>query len=337
MENSVLSICDLAVDLTIGREKARVLHEVSLTVTGGEILGLVGESGSGKSITAAAIMQLLPGGKAAITGGSISFRGQELTRKTPAEMRKIRGKEMAMIFQEPMTSLNPVFTIGRQLTDVIMTHQDMSKRQAEAHATAMLEAVHIREPERILRSYPHELSGGMRQRVMIAIALSCSPALLIADEPTTALDVTIQAQILRLLQEAVKQTGAAVIFISHDLGVVSQICDRVAVMYAGEVVECGGTAQLLHTPRHPYTQALLAAIPDFSTMAGQLSAIPGTVPDVRSILPGCRFQPRCSCTQDICTGKKPENITVRAGHTVRCWLVAEEEAGDAAVAKTGCC
>ena len=235
MQQTVLSIHDLTVELTVSETKVRILDGISFDVYAGEIVGLVGESGSGKSVTAAAIMQLLPGGAKAITGGGVRLCGQELTAKTPAEMQAIRGKDISMIFQEPMTSLNPVFTIGCQFIDVIRTHQVMSNQAAAKHAASMLTAVHIADPERILRSYPHELSGGMRQRVMIAIALSCSPALLIADEPTTALDVTIQAEILRLLREAAKQTGSAVIFISHDLGVVSQLCSRVAVMYAGKL------------------------------------------------------------------------------------------------------
>lgn len=236
MEN-ILNIKNLSVSLTGKRGTVPILHDISLEVEEGHILGLVGESGSGKSMTAFAITQLLPGGRNSIVGGSINFCGQELTEKTEKEMAKFRGKEIAMIFQEPMTCLNPVFTVGRQMTDVIMTHQQVKHENATKKALEMLEKVHIRNAERVLKCYPYELSGGMRQRVMIAIALSCSPKLLIADEPTTALDVTIQAQIIFLIKDACKASGTGVVFISHDLGVVSQLCDKIAVMYAGQIVE----------------------------------------------------------------------------------------------------
>lgn len=319
MKQTILSINNLTVDLPVGREKLRVLHGISFDVFAGEIVGLVGESGSGKSVTASAIMQLLPGGAKAISGGSIQFNGEDLVQKSEKGMRAIRGQEIAMIFQEPMTSLNPVFTIGYQFVDILRAHRPGTKKDALEHALAMLKAVRIPDPERVLTSYPYELSGGMRQRVMIAMAQSCSPQLLIADEPTTALDVTIQAEILRLLQAAVQTTGSAAIFISHDLGVVSQLCQRVIVMYAGEIVECGQVDTILQDPRHPYTQALLHSIPDFSTAAGQLCAIPGSVPGPRSAVAGCRFHPRCAVSQDICYQESPKTTLLASGHRVRCW------------------
>jgi peptide/nickel transport system ATP-binding protein len=325
MKQTILSVKNLTVDLTVGRETIRVLHGISFDVYPGEIVGLVGESGSGKSVTAAAIMQLLPGGRKAISDGSIVFCGQELTEKTPDEMQAICGKDISMIFQEPMTSLNPVFTIGQQFIDIIRTHQSLSKHQASEHALAMLRTVHIPDPQRVMKSYPYELSGGMRQRVMIAMAQSCSPALLIADEPTTALDVTIQAQILRLLRSAAQNSKSSAIFISHDLGVVSQLCQRVAVMYAGEIVEFGRVEAILQNPQHPYTKALLHSIPNFTTASGQLAAIPGTVPDVRTLLQGCRFHPRCALRQAICTEKSPEISLLPGDHSVRCWNLSKGE------------
>jgi peptide/nickel transport system ATP-binding protein len=335
MEQTILSVKNLTVDLEVGREKLRVLHEINFDIFPGEIVGLVGESGSGKSVTASAIMQLLPGGSEAISG-SILFNGEELTQKTEAEMRAIRGKKITMIFQEPMTSLNPVFTIGYQFIDILRAHQSFTKQQAVRHALDMLKAVHISDPERILKSYPYELSGGMRQRVMIAMAQSCSPVLLIADEPTTALDVTIQAQILRLLQAAAKNSGSSAIFISHDLGVISQLCQRVIVMYAGEIVEGGPVETILKEPGHPYTQALLHSIPDFTTKAQQLRAIPGTVPSARSTLLGCRFHPRCSLRQEICTRQSPKTLFLSKEHSLRCWNRVKEEQEHAAITAKKC-
>lgn len=324
MKETILTIENLTVDLLSGGEIRRILHGISFDVFPGEILGLVGESGSGKSVTAAAIMQLLPGGNKAISGGRIVFKGQDLVNKTPAQMQAIRGKEMAMIFQEPMTSLNPVFTIETQFVDIIRTHNSMTKNKAVQHALNMLKAVHIPDPERTFNSYPYELSGGMRQRVMIAMAQSCSPLLLIADEPTTALDVTIQAQILRLLRSAARNSQSSTIFISHDLGVISQLCQRVAVMYAGEIVECGKVETILQDPKHPYTKALLHSIPDFSTKSRTLTAIPGTVPDVRAIVNGCRFHPRCAEHQEVCSNRKPAPVTLQENHHINCWNVSKE-------------
>ena len=322
MEN-ILSINNLSVSLTGKRGTIPILHNISLEVEEGHILGLVGESGSGKSMTAFAITQLLPGGRDSIVGGSINFCGQELTEKTETELAKFRGKEIAMIFQEPMTCLNPVFTIGRQMTDVIMTHQQVSHGTATSKALEMLEKVHIRNAERVLTCYPYELSGGMRQRVMIAIALSCSPKLLIADEPTTALDVTIQAQIIFLIKDACKASGTGVVFISHDLGVVSQLCDKIAVMYAGQIVEMGMAGDVLMDPQHPYTKALLSSIPRFTPKEDgddKLYAIPGMVPDPLEIIPGCRFAPRCPYALDICHKEAPPLKELEEGHSLHCHL-----------------
>ena len=322
MEN-ILNIKNLSVSLAGKRGTVPILHDISLEVEEGHILGLVGESGSGKSMTAFAITQLLPGGRNSIVGGSINFCGQELTEKTEKEMAKFRGKEIAMIFQEPMTCLNPVFTVGRQMTDVIMTHQQVKHENATKKALEMLEKVHIRNAERVLKCYPYELSGGMRQRVMIAIALSCSPKLLIADEPTTALDVTIQAQIIFLIKDACKASGTGVVFISHDLGVVSQLCDKIAVMYAGQIVEMGMAGDVLMDPPHPYTKALLSSIPRFTPKENeedQLYAIPGMVPDPLEIIPGCRFAPRCPYVLDICRQEAPPLKELEEGHSLHCHL-----------------
>lgn len=327
MEN-ILEIKDLSVSLPNKRGPVPILHHVSFTVAPGHILGLVGESGSGKSMTAFAVTQLLPGGRRSIVGGSVEFCGQELTKKTESEMAHFRGKEIAMIFQEPMTCLNPVFTIGRQMADVIITHQKTDRKTAEDKAAEMLEKVHIRDGRRILKCYPYELSGGMRQRVMIAIALSCSPKLLIADEPTTALDVTIQAQIIFLIKEACKSTGTGVIFISHDLGVVSQICDTIAVMYSGQIVESGTSESVLSHPHHPYTKALLSAIPRFAPKGSsddRLYSIPGMVPDPMEVIPGCRFAPRCPYASEICHKEPPVQRTFEPGHSMYCHLKWEVE------------
>lgn len=315
----VLDIRRLSLSLPGKKGDVSILHDVSLSVLPGQILGLVGESGSGKSMTAFAVTRLLPGGGREKLGGSIRFSGEELTKKTEKDMQRIRGREISMIFQEPMTCLNPVFSIGRQMTDVICTHRQVTRKEARAAARAMLESVHIRNAEDVLDAYPYELSGGMRQRVMIGIALSCRPKLLIADEPTTALDVTVQARILALIREACRNLGTAVIFISHDLGVISMLCDTVAVMYSGHIVEAGRTEDVLARPEHPYTQALIAAVPTFSMKAGgRLFAIPGIVPDPSEPMRGCRFAPRCPRASGVCREAMPEGQASGDGHLVYC-------------------
>lgn len=321
----ILQVSHLSVSLPGRNRSVPILKDISFSLHQGKILGLVGESGSGKSMTAFAVNQLLPGGGQSITGGSVLFAGRELTGRTEKEMQTFRGKDIAMIFQEPMTCLNPVLTVKRQMTDVMMTHEKLSRKEAGDRAAHMLRKVHIQEAERTLNCYPYELSGGMRQRVMIAMALSCSPQLLIADEPTTALDVTVQAQIIFLMKEACEESGTAVIFISHDLGVVSQLCDDIAVMYAGTIVESGTAADVLKEPGHPYTKALLAAVPKFTSDMGKdrLYAIPGMVPDPSEQMTGCPFAPRCPHAMAICrTGRPPVNDRGK-GHSVSCWLEKE--------------
>jgi oligopeptide/dipeptide ABC transporter ATP-binding protein len=326
----ILQVSHLSVSLPGKNGPAPILKDISFSLKQGEILGLVGESGSGKSMTAFAVNQLLPGGGKSITGGSVLFAGEELTGKTEKQMQTFRGKDIAMIFQEPMTCLNPVFTVKRQMTDVIMIHEKRSRKEAEIQAADMLKKVHIRDPERTLSCYPYELSGGMRQRVMIAIALSCSPRLLIADEPTTALDVTVQAQIIFLLQEACQESGTGIIFISHDLGVVSQLCSRIAVMYAGTMAETGPASEVLKAPGHPYTKALLAAVPRFTSggVRDRLYAISGMVPDPSEIQRGCLFAPRCPHAMDICRTEHPPIQNLGNQHQVSCFLEKGVSRGD---------
>ncbi len=317
---TVLEISHLSLSLPVKKGMVPILHDVNIELKAGEILGLVGESGSGKSMTAFAVTRLLPGGNRADLGGSIRLCGKELMGADEKEMETLRGRDVSMIFQEPMTCLNPVFTIAQQMVDVIRAHGDVSKADARKQALAMLEAVHIRNPEDVLDCYPYELSGGMRQRVMIGIALSCKPKLLIADEPTTALDVTVQAQILYLVKEAAEKLGTAVLFISHDLGVISEICDKVSVMYSGHIVESGDTKHVLEHPLHPYTRALIHALPRFSSnrKTDKLEAIPGIVPDPSEIMPGCRFAPRCPLRTPACEQGLPPRVDCKAGHTVYC-------------------
>ena len=320
MSENILTISHLSLSLPVKKGMVPILHDVNIELAAGEILGLVGESGSGKSMTAFAVTQLLPGGNRAELGGSIRFCGRELLGMEEKQLENIRGREVSMIFQEPMTCLNPVFTIAQQMIDVIRAHGKVSKEEARKQALAMLEAVHIRNAEDVLDCYPYELSGGMRQRVMIGIALSCKPKLLIADEPTTALDVTVQAQILYLVKEACEKTGTAVLFISHDLGVISEICDKVSVMYSGHIVESGTTEEVLEHPLHPYTRALIAALPRFSSdrEKDKLKAIPGIVPDPSEKMGGCRFAPRCPLRADECEQGLPPCVECEEGHRVYC-------------------
>jgi oligopeptide transport system ATP-binding protein len=307
-----------------GREQP-IVRGLSLTIAPGETLALVGESGSGKSVSSLAVMGLLPQPGGRVMSGSIFWNdGAEkvdLTRLKPSQMRRRRGDDMAMIFQEPMTSLNPVFTIGDQIAEAITAHRRLSRRAAEAEAVDMLKLVGIPEPENRMRAYPHELSGGMRQRVMIAMALSCNPKLLIADEPTTALDVTIQAQILRLIKRLQAKLGMSVLFITHDLGVVAEIADRVAVLYGGRIMEEGNVRQLISRPRHPYTQGLMQAVPRISGEArdSELFALPGNVPDPANLPSGCVFRDRCiHARPGICDIDEPGLELSGHGHSVRC-------------------
>lgn len=301
------------------------VNGVDFTVEQGETLGIVGESGCGKSVTSLSIMRLIPPRAGRITEGEIWFRGEDLLEKSEKEMCALRGAKLSMIFQEPMTSLNPSFTIGFQLMEPIRLHQHCSKAEARNAAVEMLRMVGIPLPEQRLREYPHQLSGGMRQRVMIAIALSSSPDLLIADEPTTALDVTIQAQILELMKETSRKLDAATILITHDMGVVASMCDRVAVMYAGRIVEYADLYELFEHPLHPYTEGLLASIPRLDQESKMLHVIPGMVPSLDNMPEGCEFCPRCSRSTPICQTGKPELYEAGPGHTVRCWLYAPRE------------
>lgn len=304
--------------------EVKALNDVSLHLSDGEVLGIVGESGSGKSVTAYSIMGLTahPG---KLIGGSIHFNGQRIDQMTEQELRKIRGNEISIIFQDPMTSLNPVFTIGNQIEEVITLHTDKNKQEARARAVELLELVGINEPEKRLKQYPHELSGGMRQRVMIAIALACEPKLLIADEPTTALDVTIQAQILELMLELKEKLGMAIIMITHDLGVVAQMCDRIAVMYAGKVLEYGTADDIFYNPKHEYTRGLLLSIPKLhQTEKTRLIPIEGSPVDMLNPPEGCPFAPRCKSCMKICLRQMPEYTYVDDVHYSACWLLQKE-------------
>jgi peptide/nickel transport system ATP-binding protein len=302
----------------------RAVDGVDLYIEKGETLGVVGESGCGKSVTALSIMKLIPQPPGRIVEGEIKYDGTNLVTLAPNRMRKIRGKEISMIFQEPMTSLNPVFTVGEQIAEAIRLHEGLGRREAMAKTVDMLKLVHIPNAERRVKEYPHQLSGGMRQRIMIAMALSCNPKLLIADEPTTALDVTIQAQILDLLNELKSKLRMAVMLITHDMGVIAETAQRVVVMYAAKVAEEAPVADLFKEPLHPYTQGLLRSIPRIdlaATSHRRLETIPGTVPTLRGdIAPGCRFAPRCPFVKSVCTEKDPVLKEVKPGHKVSCWL-----------------
>ena len=303
------------------------VDNVSFNVRRGEAVALVGESGCGKSVTAMSIMRLVaPPGK--ITAGEVRFKGRNLAGLSEREMREVRGNDIAMVFQEPMTSLNPVFKIGAQVAEAIRIHRKANKKEAWKQAAEMLELVSIADPHKRLHDYPHQLSGGMRQRVMIAIALSCDPELLIADEPTTALDVTIQAQIMELLASLQKKLGLAVLLITHDLGVVAEFCERVIVMYTGRVVEDAPVRQLFASPAHPYTRGLLKSLPGAALVAGtpvnRLPTISGMVPPITALPQGCKFNPRCPDVMDICLGTEPALMPVAPGQSARCYLHGDE-------------
>ena len=305
--------------------EVKALNDVSIHLNDGEVLGIVGESGSGKSVTAYSLMGLTayPG---KLVGGTIDFNGHRINDLSEKEFRKIRGNEVSIIFQDPMTSLNPVYTIGNQIREVILLHTDKNKEQARARAKELLELVGINEPEKRLKQYPHELSGGMRQRVMIAIALACEPKLLIADEPTTALDVTIQAQILELMMELKEKLGMAIIMITHDLGVVASMCDRIAVMYAGRIVEYGTTDDIFYNPKHEYTKGLLKSIPRLDAKEHErLVPIEGTPIDLLNPPAGCPFAPRCSNCMKICLREMAPVTTFDDVHYTQCWMNQKEQ------------
>lgn len=299
----------------------KAVDGINLKVSKGETLGLVGESGCGKSVTALSIMRLIPNPPGKIVGGEIHFEGKNLLELNEKEMRKIRGRKISMIFQEPMTSLDPMFTIGDEIAEVIRLHQGLKKDEARKKAIESLKTVGMPDPEKRINEYPHELSGGMRQRAMIAMALSCNPTLLIADEPTTALDVTIQAQILRLIDELRKKFGTSVLLITHDLGVIAETCDNVAVMYAGHIVEHTDTNTLFRNPLHPYTKGLMKSIPRLDVDTKRLEIIKGLVPTLLDMPSGCPFHPRCNFCSEGCTKELPKLIEVEKNHLVRCYLV----------------
>ncbi len=331
----VLAVEDLQTYFYTRRGLLKAVDRVSFSVGAGETLAIVGESGCGKSITALSVMRLVPSPPGRIVGGSVRLRGRDLLRLSEEEMRQIRGNEISMIFQEPMTSLNPVLTIGNQISEALILHQDVSRKAAMERAVEMLRLVRIPEPERRAREYPHQLSGGMRQRAMIAMALACNPKVLLADEPTTALDVTIQAQILELILELQQRLGTAVVLITHDLGVVAETAQRVIVMYAGRKVEEADVTSLFDEPLHPYTRGLMGSIPRLDMPetgtkgADRLQEIPGMVPPLNALPPGCAFAPRCAMATEKCQAEYPPYRELRPGHWSACWHAERLMAGGA--------
>lgn len=323
MGKDILEVKDLKIQFKAAGGFLPAVHGISFSVKKGETVCIVGESGCGKSITALSIMGLLPD-NGDIPEGSIHFNNKDLTKIKKDELRKYRGNDISMIFQEPMTALNPVFTIGFQLREPLRIHRKMSKREAHKTAIELLKQVGISLPEERMKQYPHELSGGMKQRVMIGMALACQPQLLIADEPTTALDVTIQAQILDLIHDLKRKVDTSVVMITHDMGVVAEIADRVIVMYAGNIVEEGDVATVFNDPQHPYTKGLLSSVPNIDDDDEELEAIPGTLPSLDEQITGCRFHPRCPMAMAICKVEDPKIYVDEHGHKTKCWLREEE-------------
>ncbi len=321
----LLRVKDLKTYFFTHEGTVKAVDGINLKVSKGETLGLVGESGCGKSVTALSIMRLIPSPPGKIVGGKIHFEDKSLLELDEKEMRKIRGRKISMIFQEPMTSLDPMFTIGDEIAEVIRLHQGLKKDEARKKAIESLRTVGMPDPEKRINEYPHELSGGMRQRAMIAMALSCNPTLLIADEPTTALDVSIQAQILRLIDELRKKFGTSVLLITHDLGVIAETCDNVAVMYAGHIVEHTDANTLFRNPLHPYTKGLMKSIPRLDVDTKRLEIIKGLVPNLLDMPSGCLFHPRCNFCSEGCTKELPKLIEVEKNHLVRCHLVGSSK------------
>jgi len=321
---TLLSIKNLKTHFYSAGKTVRALDGVSFDIEEGGAFGLVGETGCGKSVTALSILRLIPSPPGKIVGGEIHFKGRNLLNLSEDEIRSIRGKEISMIFQEPMTCLNPVFRIGDQMAEVVMLHQGLQWARAIENAVRMLERVHIPDAPHVARQFPHQLSGGMRQRVMIAMELSCHPSLLIADEPTTALDVTIQAQILQLIREMKKEFHTSILLITHDLGVVAELCDRVAVMYAGSIVEEARVEEIFADAKHPYTRGLWEAIPLVDQEKETLAVIPGTVPDLSHLPKGCKFHPRCTFRFAPCDQTPPPLFQLSPGHLVSCFLYSKE-------------
>ncbi|HOK32120.1 MAG TPA: ABC transporter ATP-binding protein [Limnochordia bacterium] len=323
MSDILLSVRDLKTYFYTDDGVVPAVDGVTFELERGGTLGIVGESGCGKSVTSLTIMGLIPQPPGKIEGGVIEFEGRDLLKLSEAEMRHIRGNEISMIFQEPMTSLNPVFTVGNQIMEAIMLHQGVGKTEAREKAIEMLRLVGIPSPEQRVDDYPHQMSGGMRQRVMIAMALSCNPKLLIADEPTTALDVTIQAQILDLMRELRRELGTAIMMITHDLGVIAELVEKVVVMYTGRIVESADTYTIFKNPKHPYTVGLLASIPRLDSDGSRLQAIPGTVPTPGNFPTGCGFHPRCAFSRELCERQMPPSFDLGNGHRVACWKLVD--------------
>lgn len=325
MSKELLRVNNLKTYFYSDRGVVKAVDDVSFHVNEGETLGIVGESGCGKSITCMSLVRLVETPPGKYEGGEILFNGEDMLKVSDARIRQIRGNDISFIFQEPMTSLNPVFKIGRQISEALILHRGMSKEEARKESIRMLELVKIPNPERVVDDYPFALSGGMRQRAMIAMALACEPALLIADEPTTALDVTIQAQVLDLMNELKQKINASIIFITHDLGVIAEMSDRVMVMYAGKAVEVASTVDIFKNPKHPYTIGLIGSKPDMSTESSRLTVIPGNVPDLSNLPTGCPFNPRCDRAMDICRKVFPGEIILDGNHRISCWLYSNKE------------
>ncbi|MET3682014.1 peptide/nickel transport system ATP-binding protein [Alkalibacillus flavidus] len=325
MSETILELNDLHTHFFTDDGEVPAVDGVSFKVNKGEIVGVVGESGCGKSVTSLSVMQLVPSPPGRIVGGEINFKGENIAQASEKRMRQIRGNEIAMIFQEPMTSLDPLYTIGNQLIEGIRMHEKVSKKEARNRAVEMLNLVGIPRATEVVDEYPHQLSGGMRQRVMIAMAMACDPEMLIADEPTTALDVTIQAQILDLMRDLNKQKDTGILLITHDLGVVAEMCDRVVVMYAGQVVEQGTVREILKDPKHPYTKGLIRSLPNLHQKEQKLYSIPGTVPKLSMEQVGCRFAPRCEFAFDRCFQEDPVLYEADDGRLSRCFLYDDNE------------
>ena len=319
MDTPLLQVKNLCTSFNVDAGEVRAVNGISFNLDKGKVLGIVGESGSGKSVTAYSIMRILvePG---KIVGGEILFNGEDIVKYSKKQMREFRGKRVSIIFQDPMTSLNPTFTIGNQLREAILLHTDRNRAEANARALEMLQLVGVNEPEKRLKQYPHELSGGMRQRVMIAMALACEPDILIGDEPTTALDVTIQAQILELMKDLQKKMGMAIIMITHDLGVIADMCDEIIVMYAGRVCERGTVDEIFYNPRHEYTKGLLRSIPTLNGGHDKLIPIAGSPVDLTNLPKGCAFASRCDRCMKICLTEQPEEVRVNDSHIASCWM-----------------
>lgn len=324
MDNYLLEIKNLKTYFLVDGNVLKAVDDVSFFVKKGETLGIVGESGCGKSVSCMSIVKLIETPPGKYEGGEILFDGKDMLKISDKELRDIRGNDISFIFQEPMTSLNPVFKIGEQLSETMIIHRKMTKKEAHEESLHLLERVRIPNPEQIINEYPFALSGGMRQRVMIAMALACEPKLLIADEPTTALDVTIQAQVLELMNELKKEIDTSIIFITHDLGVIAEMCDRVMVMYAGKVCEVADVETIFAEPLHPYTVGLINSKPDLNTEATRLNVIPGNVPDLNDLPTGCPFNPRCERALPICSEKFPDKVDIKENHSVSCWLYSKE-------------